>query len=190
MEEYASILKNGGVGVIPTDTLYGLVASALSETAVERVYALRKRDADKPCIILIHSISDLELFGVGVTEELREQVGKFWPGKVSIIFPVALEKFAYLHRGTQSLAFRLPDNPSLISLLEKVDPLIAPSANVQGSEPAKTIDEAKNYFGEHIDFYEDGGELSGQASAVITFENGTLKVIRDGEALHTDHTGK
>ncbi|MDD5068398.1 MAG: L-threonylcarbamoyladenylate synthase [Candidatus Pacebacteria bacterium] len=182
-EDYISILKNDGVGIIPTDTLYGLVGSAISAKAVERIYELRQRDKDKPCIILISSIDDVEKFGVVLSEKLREQILGFWPGKVSIIFGVADEKFAYLHRGGKSLAFRLPQDGNLLKILKKTGPLVAPSANPQDFLPARTIDEAKKYFGEKADFYEDGGVLNGRPSAVIRFEGEKIIVIRDGEAL-------
>src|SRR5204863_149383 len=69
------------------------------------------------------------------------------------------EKFEYLHRGTNTLALRLPKDESLQNLLKKTGPLIAPSANVEGLPPAKNITDAKKYFGDGVDLYIDGGEI-------------------------------
>ncbi len=183
MDTVVNKIKAGGVGVIPTDTLYGLVGSAFSPQAVERIYELRQRDKDKPCIILISSLNDLAKFGVVLSPKLELHLSEFWPGKVSIVFPVLDERFSYLHRGGKTLAFRFPYEKDLIEILNLTGPLIAPSANVQGLPPAKTIEEAENYFNTRVDFYQDGGELNGEPSAVIKFEDDKMVVVRDGVAL-------
>ncbi len=145
------ILKNGGIAVLPTDTLYGIVGSAVSKKAVQKIYKVRKRTPSKPCIILISSITDLKKFGIKniPLKELRE----VWPGKVSVILPCPYKKFEYLHRGTNKLAFRLPDSVWLCTLLKKTGPLVAPSANIEGQTPAYTIEEAENYFGGKVEIF-------------------------------------
>ena len=112
-------LKGGGIGVLPTDTIYGLVTSALDKKAVERVYKIRKRNSKKPLIILISSLKDLSLFGVKLTDKEKEILENIWPGKVSVILHCNKNKFSYLHRGTRSLAFRLPKKKLLIDLIKK-----------------------------------------------------------------------
>lgn len=137
--------KKAMVGVIPTDTVYGIVASARIPEAVERVYALRNRDGDKPCIILLAERKDLGEFGV--TPEMKlDFLNKHWPGAVSVLFPCEDDRFFFLHRGIQALAFRVPDNEWLRNVLRKTGPLIAPSANSQGKPAAKSIDEAEQVF--------------------------------------------
>lgn len=176
------ILKKGGVGVIPTDTLYGVVGRADMQETVERIYAVRERNPSKPCIILISSYDDLKKFNVDVSPEALEflQTKKLWPGKVSVIFPCHDAAFDYLTRGTESLSFRLPDFPELQEFIKEVGPIIAPSANPEGKEPATTIQEAKAYFGDKVDFYVDGGVLKGLPSTLIRFDNGQPTVLRQG----------
>lgn len=180
-EEIVHILKSGGVGVLPTDTQYGLVAQALNESAVEKVYELRKRSPSKPFIILISSIDDLKLFDINSDEKTMNFFKKIWPNPVSIILPVNSNKFAYLHRGTNSLAFRVPDNQELLNILSETGPLIAPSANIEGHPYAKTIDEAKNYFKNSVNFYEDKGLLESNPSTLIKIEDGNIEVLRQGK---------
>lgn len=175
-----SILKSGGVGILPTDTLYGLVASAFDEKAAERIYELRKRTPDKPMIILISSLEDLKTFGIELSFSQFETVEKIWPGKVSIVFACNSEKYSYLHRGKNTLAFRLPREEWLRELLRQAGPLVAPSANFEGEAPARTISEAKKYFAEDVDFYVDFGKLDSEPSTIVKFENGELKVLREG----------
>lgn len=179
MEKAARKLIAGGIGVLPTDTLYGLVGSALSKKAVERIYKLKKRNSRKPLIILISSLSDSELFGVKINATHKNILNQVWPGKVSIILPSTSKKFRYLHRGGGTLAFRMPAKSNLIKLLKKTGPLVAPSANPSGLAPAMTIGEAKKYFGSEVDFYVSAGrQLSGKPSSLIAIKNGKIKIYR------------
>lgn len=156
-------LATEGVAVIRTDTLYGVVASATSEHAVERIYQVKSRQSDKQLIVLISSVS--QLFD-NYDEATMQVLTTMWPGKNSIILPSRLAP-AWLLRGGDSLAYRLPDNEELRKLIEQTGPLVAPSANPEGMEPAMTICDAQRYFGDTIDVYVDGGEVSdNQASNV------------------------
>ncbi len=180
-----SIIKKGGVGVVPTDTLYGLVGSALIPEAVERIYALRHRETSKPFIVLIASSDAFSLFGIKQTLTIKKVIAELWPGPVSIIFPCRTSKYRYLHRGKNSLAFRLPADGTLRRFLEKTGPLVAPSVNPSGKKPAHTIQEAKRYFKKDVDFYVNGGIRKGLPSAVIRFKGKRIVVIRERGATKT-----
>jgi L-threonylcarbamoyladenylate synthase len=180
----AAILAAGGVGILPTDTLYGVVGSALDKKVVERIYRLRERNAKKPMIVLIGAIADLKLFGVTLNKKERALAQKVWPGKVSVVMPIAsttpTRKFTYLHRGTKTLAFRLPEPAWLRAILKKTGPLVAPSANIEGKPPAKTIAEAKKYFGASVEFYANAGRRVSRPSTIVKIEGGKLSVLRRG----------
>lgn len=179
--KFEEILLKGGIGVMPTDTIYGIVGSALSRKTVERIYRLRRRRPDKPMIVLIGSQNDVQKFGVIMDRRMPDIVSGMWPGKVSIIMPVGKAKrvkFGYLHRGTNSLAFRLPAKKSLQTLLKKTGPLVAPSANFEGAPFAKTVAEAKKYFGNNIDFYRNGGTMTGKPSKLVKIKNGKVLILR------------
>lgn len=178
-QETAEVLRKGGVGVIPTDTIYGIIGSALNIKAVERIYRLRRRNPKKPMIILISSITDLKRFGVSIDLKTNRTLKRLWPGKVSVILPSPSKKFAYLHRGLKTLAFREPAKKSLRALLRKTGPLVAPSANIEGKRPARTIAEAQRYFGRKVDFYIDGGRLKGKASKLVTIAGGESVILRN-----------
>ena len=179
----AAILVAGGVGVLPTDTLYGIVGSALNKKTVERIYRLRERNAKKPMIILIGSVADLKLFDVVLDKKESVLVRQLWPGKVSVVLPCHAVKFAYLHRGTKTLAFRMPEPAWLRALLKKTGPFVAPSANLEGQPPAKTIAEAKKYFGANVDFYGDAGRRVSRPSTIVALERGRLSVLRRGAVV-------
>ena len=180
------ILKNYGVGVMPTDTLYGLVGSAFSRKAINRIYKVKDRDKKKPFIVLISSLKDLEKFGISkhslLSQKMFTLLQKAWPGKESIILSCkknSIKKLKYLHRGENSIAFRFPKNKKLIEILKKTGPLVAPSANPEGLKPAENIKEAKAYFGDQVDFYLPGGTLKSEPSALIKIDDkGEIKVLR------------
>lgn len=171
-------LKSENIAIYPTDTIYGIVGSALSKKVVSKIYEIKGRDENKPFIILISKIKDLELFGIKVSTEQKKFLENVWPEKVSVILPCKSTKFQYLHRGTKSLAFRLPKKKPLRELLEKTGPLVAPSANPQGLEPAKNITEAKKYFGDMVDIYVSGGKLEGKPSMLISLLEKEPKILR------------
>ena len=179
------ILKKDGVVVMPTDTLYGLIGRAESKKVMERIYKIKGRSENKPFIMLINSYKDLGLFGVKVDGEQAKFLQKIWPEKVSIILPCKLAKWKYIHRGTESIAFRMisKKNKNLFDLINKVGPLVAPSVNKEGEKPAESIKEAKAYFGNQVDFYLSGGILKSEPSTLIRVKNGKIEVLRQGKVF-------
>lgn len=177
MEIDSTTLKNGGVLVIATDTIYGIVGQALKKETVERIYQLKKRTPTKPCIILISDYADIEKFGIHIDDFTRSKLDQYWPGPVSIILDCSNDTFAYLHRGSHSLAFRMPAKRELRDLISQTGPLIAPSANPEGLDPARTIKEAREYFGDTVDGYIAGTTID-KASTIIQLQDGKEVIIR------------
>lgn len=174
----ADDLRNGGIGVIPTDTIYGVVGTALRPDTVELLYKVRGRSPEKPFIILISKVGDLHQFDIYPDEQVLTKLNEFWPGPVTVVLPCPYEKFEYLHRGTKTLAFRLPDKADLVALINQVGPLVAPSANPEGMSPAQTITQARSYFGRALDFYVDGGTIIAKPSTILEIKNGEIKTLR------------
>lgn len=169
------------VFIAPTDTIYGLLASAFSEKAVERIFRIKGRDDNKPLIVLISNIKDLEEFDINLSEKQKIFLEKNWPNKLSV--ELKQTKFKYIHRGNNYSAFRMPKNKKIISLLKKYGPLVAPSANKQGEKTVETIRQAKRVFGDSVDFYIGNRKrLSGSGSTLISLdENANFKIIRQGD---------
>lgn len=177
----APILKNGGLVILPTDTLYGIVTSALIPKAVERVFQLRKRNRDKAVIILISDQTGLEQFSIELDERGWDFLRSVWPGKVTVALPTtALSDWDHLHRGTNSIAFRVPANDALCNLLKQTGPLIAPSANIAGLPPATTITAAQEYFGDQVDLYIDGGVRESHPSTLVSWTPEGVTLLREG----------
>jgi len=181
MKKCISIIKNGGVAVIKTDTLYGIVGSAHNQHAVDKIYKIKGRSLLKPVIVLISDISDVQKLGIDISVDFIKITENHWPGKVSIVIPIPETiDLHYLHKGTGGVAFRVPADADLRKFLKETGPIIAPSANHEGNEPAKNIREAMAYFTDEVDYYLDGGECTNtQASKIIKIsENGEVEIIR------------
>jgi len=180
MKEIIALLKQNAVGVFPTDTLYGIVTPADSEKSVERIYTIKGRDEHKPFIILVASLADVTRFTGPLNATQKRFLNSVWPGAVSVIIPCRQKKYTYLHRGSMSLAFRMPEDPFIRSVLKKTGPLVAPSANPQSKEPAYTIREAEAYFGPALDFYVDVGRKKGKPSTLVDLTTDEPRIVRQG----------
>ncbi|HVX48124.1 MAG TPA: L-threonylcarbamoyladenylate synthase [Candidatus Saccharimonadales bacterium] len=186
--KYTSNLQtDGAVGVIPTDTVYGLVARVADKQAVERLYKAKSRE-NKPGTLIAADLDQLE--DLGLKHRYLKAVEDFWPGAISVIIPCADPALAYLHRGKMSLAVRIPDNKKLRDFLQATGPLLTSSANHPGEPPATNIAEAKEYFGDTVDFYVDGGDLSDhQPSTIIRIVDDAIEIVRQG-TVKIDEAGR
>lgn len=151
------------IAIIKTDTLYGLVASAHRPIAINKIYNIKKRQPHKPLIILIGEISQLDIFGVD--DKYKHKALKYWPGPYSLIMPIS-DKYSYLSSHGKA-AFRLPNKPLLCEFIINSGPLVAPSANPEGLIPAKNIKQAKNYFGDNVNYYIDHGTCHNLAPSTL-----------------------
>ena len=166
------------IGVIPTDTIYGVVAQASDKEAVARLYALKHRE-HKPGTLIAANIEQLE--SLGLKRRYLKAVEQFWPGAVSVIIPCADPNIEYLHQGKMSLAVRIPEPKELQDLLIQTGPLLTSSANHPSEKPATNIKQAQDYFGDEVDIYYDGGDLSDhQPSTIIKIVDDAIEVIRQG----------
>jgi len=174
----ADQFQPGFIGIIPTDTVYGIVARATDQPAVDKLYRLKSRE-HKPGTLIAADID--HLVSLGIKRRYLTAVQQFWPDAVSVIIPAADPALAYLHQGKLSLAIRIPKDDALQELLLKTGPLLTSSANPPGEPTATTIDQAKSYFGDKVDFYVDGGDLSDrQPSTLIRIIDDAIEVLRPG----------
>ena len=177
MKKLAEHLQTLGViAVIPTDTVYGVVARAADPDSVSRLYELKHREG-KPGTLVASSID--QLVALGIEQDYLKVAEKFWPGALSVIIPCG-PRLAYLHEGVESLAVRIPCDPWLLELLKQTGPLLTSSANLPGNPPATTINQAKDYFGDKVTWYEDGGQVMREPSTIIKIVNDSVEIVRQG----------
>lgn len=171
------LLQNGSVGVIPTDTVYGLACVAADKAAVTRLYQLKSR-GNKPGTLIAANIE--QLTELGIPRRYLTAVEKFWPNPISIIIPTT-PALQYLDLGKMSLAVRVPADEALTNFLVKTGSLITTSANQPGEQPAANIQAARVSFGDSVEFYVDGGNLSDRAaSTIIRVVDDVVEVLREG----------
>lgn len=178
------IFKSCKVVVIPTDTVYGLSVVASDEKAVTALYELKSRQS-KPGTVIASSID--QLVELGIKRRYLTAMTGFWPGSISVEIP---HEINYLNQKTGRQAFRVVAEAKLIKLLKATGPLLTTSCNLPGEPPANNIREAKNYFGNDVAAYVDGGDLSGhKPSTLIKIVDDAIEIIRQG-AVKIDETGR
>jgi len=177
-DEVARLLMRGGVGLLPTDTIYGLSCRALDAAAVGKIHKLKDRSAHKPFIILISDIKMLDL--LSISSEQAKITEQYWPGPLSVILSSQAPDFLTL--GTASLAVRMPDSPNLIELISRTGPITSTSANLEGEQPVQSVPAAQRLFGDKLDFYVNAGNLDNPPSTLAEIKDGKLEVVRQGAA--------
>lgn len=183
--QVAALLYQGKVGIIPTDTIYGVVASASNKQAVERLYELKQRRDDARSGTVI-AANTKQLVDFGIDANVIRGVEHLWPNPLSIELPLT-DEFAYLFQSGPHRAFRVVADQYIAGFLEKTGMLLTSSANRTGHPPATTIAQAKEYFGDQVDFYVEGGDLSDRPpSTVAIIRGGKLHVVRPGAVTIVD----
>lgn len=172
----ASTLLSGGVAVIRTDTLYGIVARADDASAVSKVFAAKGRNQAKTAIVLVANVES----AYDSHSELEHDHRLYDETPTSFVVTTQRAP-SWLRRDNGTIAYRIPHHRQLGELLAQTGPLIAPSANPEGLPPALTVAQAINYFGDVVDIYVDGGEVPAdvQPSRVLhVHEDGTIEQLR------------
>jgi len=181
LDDAIDVIKNGGIVITKTDTIYGILANALDKEAIEKIYVIKKREKNKPFIILIPNTKFLKKFKV----KENPQAEKILNLKgITVIFDVndSNNELKYLHGGTKTLAFRIPDDSEFLGFLNKLDtPIVAPSTNPSGLTPAEDIHKAIEYFKAKVDLYIDRGKSETNIpSTIVKVENSKIKILRQG----------
>ena len=178
-QKHIDIIKNGGVGVIPTDTQYGIIASSHNKDAVNRIVDLKGVNSERKGFVnLISKLEDVEGLGVSVNDFQKTILNKVWPGPFSVVFEVDEKHKDILQFPAHAL--RLPNNSQILDFVSKTGPIVATSANVTSMPPAQNVEEAKVYFDDKVDFYIDGGMLEGAPSTILKVKDDSIEIVREG----------
>lgn len=174
----AEILKRGGLVAIPTETVYGLAANALSATAVERIFAAKDRPSWDPLIVHIASREMLPMITSSFPEPSRRLADRFWPGPLTLLMPRSEKLPLAVTAGRPEVAVRMPAHP-VAALLVRVCglPLAAPSANLFGHTSPTSAEHVLRDLDGRIDAVLDAGETR------IGVESTVLNVLRDPPLL-------
>jgi L-threonylcarbamoyladenylate synthase len=176
-------LNRGEVIVFPTETLYGLGADALNEAAVEKVFQLKGRDPRNPIPVLVADQEMLHTLVAKVPVVAQKLMERYWPGPLTLVLPGQRNIPKPLCNPAGKVGVRISSQPMAALLVNGLGrPLTATSANPSGNEPARTLQEAKNYFVNQVDVFVEGGTLiSKSGSTVVEVMEDWIRIIREGE---------
>lgn len=186
--EAAGIISTGGVIAFRTDTFYGLGADPLNREAVTKIRELKGREEDKPILLLISDMDQLDRF-VGEKSGIFGLIAvEHWPAALTLIGPARAGLPTELTAGTNSIGVRLPDDKKVRALVRVCGgALTATSANISAQPPARTANEVENYFPEGIDLIIDGGEVTAtEPSTVVDVSGPEPRVVREGAVSRED----
>lgn len=184
----AKVVSEGGLVVLPTDTVYGVAANPFSAEAVSRIYEAKCRPRSKALQVLLASVDDLGGLGLYLPDTLACLSKVFLPGPFS---PIAVAKqdsrLVTLHEdneGERTQAVRVPDSRACLNTLRATGPLACSSANRSGGESPQTVEEAVEALGNDVDLYLDGGPTSSHVASTVVAADanklGGIRVIREG----------
>ena len=165
-----------GVVALPTETFYGLAVPPDDPVAVDRVFALKGRPAEKALLVVGASIAQLDPLVV-LPEGWRGRLEAAWPAPLTVVLPAAMT----LAAGGRTLAVRVPAHPLLRALLASAGPLTATSANRSGGPPLARAGEVARVLGDGLALLLDGGDApGGLSSTVVDLTRGVPRIVRQG----------
>jgi L-threonylcarbamoyladenylate synthase len=176
----SEILKAGGLVAFPTDTVYGVGALAFDSKAIDSIYAVKARPAEKAIPILIGDSEDLEKVGIDIPDAARKLASRFWPGPLTILVPKRPELPESIS-ATSTVGVRVPDHAVARELLRAAGPMAVTSANISGELSPVTAEEVYEQLAGRIALIIDGGKTPGGVpSTLVDCTRPELKILRRG----------
>lgn len=165
----------------PTDTVYGVGCLMNDEVGVNKIYALKQRDKNKPLAILAYNIEQILPYIEKPSEEVMALMKKYWPGALTIIFNKNKTCKNIINQEIQTIGFRIPNSKIALDILQKFGVMATTSINLSGSAPLNDLNLIKQEFGNEIDYLiEDLEVTSNVSSTVIDATQKPFKVLREG----------
>lgn len=183
LQEPAKLLRNGGLVLFPTETVYGLGANGLDDTAVKRIYKAKGRKSDNPLILHISDFSQLSSIADKISPLEKKLMDAFWPGPFTLILPHTPQVPSSVTAGLTTVGVRMPSNTIAKSLIHYAGvPIAAPSANLSGKPSGTKLSDIQEELFSQVDFMIDGGECDiGLESTVVHVIDEVPHILRPGK---------
>lgn len=183
IKEAAEVIKNGGLVLFPTETVYGIGANGLDNKAVKNIFKAKGRAQDNPLILHISNLNMLKDIATNINEVEYKLMDAFWPGPFTIILNKKDIVPSVVTGGLNTVAVRMPSNIIANKLIEYANtPIAAPSANVSGKPSGTCIQDIYDELSSKMDYIIDGGKCEvGLESTVVKVEKGEVKILRPGK---------
>lgn len=185
-DQAADLLRKGRVVVLPTDSVYGLVADAFSKVGMQRLFGAKRRGRGTPVTVVIRSQRQTTGLVEVIDEPAERLMAAYWPGPLTLVFRAVPELSWDIGASEGTVSLRIPSDDLLLDLAGEVGPLAVTSANHQGRPVPTTAAEAQRQLGLAAALYLDGGERSAPTSTVVDVSRGSFAVLRQG-AIPADH---
>ncbi len=183
IEEAGKIIKNGGLVLFPTETVYGLGANGLDENAVKKIYEAKGRKPDNPLILHISKFEMLPQIATEITDIENKLINAFWPGPFTIILPKTEIVPSIVAGGLETVGVRMPSGVIAQKLIDYAGvPIAAPSANISGRPSGTKVEDIYDELKDKVDYIIDGGETEiGLESTVVRVIDGIPHILRPGK---------
>lgn len=188
IKEGAKIIKNGGIVLFPTETVYGIGADALNDDAVKKIFVAKGRAQDNPLILHISDMDMLEQVAENISELEYKLMDAFWPGPFTIILNKKKDIAKVATCDGNTVGVRMPSNKIAHDLIKEANiPIAAPSANISGKPSGTKISDIIDELKDKVDFVIDGGETDiGIESTVVRVINDEVRILRPGKITKED----
>lgn len=182
LKEPAKILKNGGIVVFPTETVYAIGTNGLNEEAVKRLYKTKQRPSTKPMSLLVSDIEMVKKITKNISEKEYQLMEKFFPGPFTLVLKKNNMIPDTLTAGKETVGVRMPDNAIAIELIKMAGvPIAAPSANISDKPSGTNIEMILEDFKDKVDYWIDGGKSKiGIPSTIVQVINDEVCILREG----------
>ena len=186
LEQAAAALRDGKVVVLPTDTVYAVVADAFNTTGTRRIFGAKRRSRRFPLPVLVRSPKQLLGLCSRVPKSADRLMAAYWPGPLTIVVHGESDMPWDLGDNRGTLALRMPLDDLLLDLVREVGPLAATSANLSGQPPATTPQGAQQQLGDLVELYLDDGPRGGrERSTIVDLTHDEPTILRPGP-LHDE----
>ena len=188
IKEAAIEIQNGNIVLFPTETVYGIGANALDESAVKKIFKAKGRASDNPLIVHISNIDMLYNLVKEVGQVERKLMNNFWPGPLTIIFDRKGCVPNVVTAGLNTVGIRMPSNSVATKLIEFANvPIAAPSANISGKPSGTKIEDIIDELDGKVDYILDAGAVDiGVESTVIRVVGNKVHILRPGKITVED----
>jgi tRNA threonylcarbamoyl adenosine modification protein (Sua5/YciO/YrdC/YwlC family) len=182
IDECVDVLGRGGVIAVPTDTIYGLASSAVSQSAIDKIYHIKMRTTARPLAVCVGNVEDINKWAHSTVSD--DLLSKLLPGPVTIILKKRETLSTNLHSADETLGFRIPDSSFIMRLARKFDyPIALTSANISNQQSTLCIEEFESLWSK-LDLVIDGGKIertSREGSTVVQLsKEGYYSIVRRG----------
>lgn len=180
-EKIVKLLKEGKIGLFPTDTVWGICCRMDNASSINRIFEIKKREKNKPFLILSESISQIEKYALLVNFKHKE-VFNFWPGPLTAILKAKKQNVLPVVRSNgETIGVRIPDYKEILEIIRKLGvPIVAPSANLSGENTPAKLSEIKKSIIDAVDFIVLGECKIKKPSTIVDCSNENIKVVREG----------